>query len=257
MCSRRQFLSRLAAPLLAVAVQRAFGYGQPDRSPARRVLLPLIAATPARGSSAVVASAYLPLVGRAATDMPIVGAPSGSAEKAIAWLTPRASGYTATDVATIVSAYQRIGAAARVDWFLALAQMAHETGHLSSWWSQRPRRNPAGIGVTGSTQAGSADDPPGPGWSWDNWRWREGWSFNSWANHAVPAHLGRLLAYALTDAQADAYQRNLIAFALAYRGLPQSYRGSAPTIIGLNGRWAVPGTTYGQSIIALVRRMRA
>ncbi|MCL2024324.1 MAG: GBS Bsp-like repeat-containing protein [Coriobacteriia bacterium] len=30
-------------------------------------------------------------------------------------------------------------------------------------------------------------------------------------------------------------------------------RGVAPTVIGLNGRWAVPGTTYGQDITAMIQ----
>ena len=32
--------------------------------------------------------------------------------------------------------------------------------------------------------------------------------------------------------------------------------GIAPTIYGLNGRWAVPGSDYGQRIVALAHRMR-
>ena len=32
--------------------------------------------------------------------------------------------------------------------------MAEETSHLTSFWSQRPRRNFAGIGVTGQPGAG-------------------------------------------------------------------------------------------------------
>ena len=65
-----------------------------------------------------------------------------------------------------------------------------------------------------------------------------------------------LLAYALTDEQANQTQRALIAQALAYRPLADGYRGVAPTLSGLNGRWAVPGMFYGQSIAALARRMR-
>src|SRR5262249_47458622 len=130
--------------------------------------------------------------------------------------------------------------------------------NMTSWWSQRPRRNPAGIGVTGRTQTGAPDTPPGPSWTWDDrvMLWREGWSFPTWADHGVPAQLGRLLAYALHDEQADAAQLALIELALGYRPLPADYRGAAPTICGLNGRWAVPGTTYGQSIVGLAQRMR-
>ena len=75
-------------------------------------------------------------------DAPIVGRATGTAEMAIAWLTPRADpGYTPFDIGVIVHAYRSIGDAAGMDWFLALAQMAHETGHLTSFWSLRPQRN--------------------------------------------------------------------------------------------------------------------
>ena len=194
-------------------------------------------------------------------DLPILGSASGTAEQAITWFARYAIGnseYTAADITTIVETYQQLGELAGLDWFLALAQMAHETGNITSWWAQPPRRNPAGIGVTGTTQPGTPDQGPGRGWSWDERTqiWREGWSFPTWDGHAIPAHLGRLLAYALHDELADPTQLALIKYALGYRTLPAAYRGSAPTICGLNGRWAVPGTTYGQSIIALARRMR-
>jgi hypothetical protein len=192
-------------------------------------------------------------------DSPLLGRPWGGPDPAISWLSSRcAAEYTSYDVTAIVDTYRRLGESVGLDWFLAIAQMAHETGHMTSWWSRRPRRNPAGIGVTGETRATSPDVPPGPGWTWDDTSlvWRAGWSFPTWADHAIPAHLGRLLAYALTDAQASAGQRAMIDYALWYRPLPASYRGAAPTILGLNGRWAVPGSTYGQGIIDLAWRMR-
>jgi hypothetical protein len=194
-------------------------------------------------------------------DMPIRGRASGDAERAIAWLARYAIGssdYTLADLTTIVETYRQLGEAGGLDWFLALAQLAHETGHLTSWWAQPPRRNPAGIGVTGATQLGTPDQAPGRAWAWDERAllWREGWSFPTWDGHGIPAHLGRLLAYALRDELADPTQLALIRYALGYRALPADYRGAAPTICGLNGRWAVPGTGYGQSIVALARRMR-
>jgi hypothetical protein len=201
---------------------------------------------------------YLPAVGNKfdASDPPLLGQPSGAAQQAVNWLVARAAGYTPGDITAIVARYAEVGGAAGIDWFLALAQLAHETASLASWWSQRPRRNPAGIGVTGQARAGTADSPPGAGWTWDGAQWREGLSFATWPDDAIPAHLGRLLAYALSDEQANQAQRALIARALAYRPLAGDYRGVAPTLSGLNGRWAVPGTYYGQSIAALARRMR-
>ena len=87
---------------------------------------------------------------------------------------PSVGGYTPDDCAAIVGAYQQQGDAVGMDWFLALAQMSVETGALTSWWSLRPQRNPAGIGVTGQVQAGTPDQPPGPGWTWHNTEWEEG-----------------------------------------------------------------------------------
>ncbi len=194
-------------------------------------------------------------------DMPIIGEPSVSVEQAARWIADRAlrngSTYNELDIRSIVAAYQTVGSYGGVDWGLALAQMCHETGTLSSWWSARPRRNPAGIGVTGRKVAGTPDVPPLEGtWAWDGTQWCEGVSFSQWAYDAVIAHIGRLLAYARRDEEATAPQADLIQQALAFRRLPLSYRGVAPTVVGLNGRWAVPGTTYGQSLIRLVGEMR-
>jgi hypothetical protein len=232
--------------------------------PLIRLDAPLAAPLAARVEPQLEPAIWVPLAraGEQPADAPILGAASGSAEQTLAWLVPRAAGYTLDDVTSIVAAYQRIGDTVGLDWFLALAQLAHETGSLTSWWSQRPRRNPAGIGVTGATRDGLPDGTPGPApgpaWAWDDAlkQWREGVSFATWVDDAIPAHLGRLLAYALRDDQASSAQQELIARALAYRSLPASYRGVAPTITGLNGRWAVPGTDYGQQIMALAQHMR-
>jgi hypothetical protein len=61
---------------------------------------------------------------------------------------------------------------------------------------------------------------------------------------------------ARTDATASAEQRQLIDYALMIRPLPAGYRGVAPMISGLDGRWAVPGVGYGARIVALAGRMR-
>lgn len=193
-------------------------------------------------------------------DMPILGPASGSYEEAHAWLTSHGTPYTAYDVGVIVAAYRSIGEQVGMDWFMALAQMAHETGSLTSFWSQRPQRNPAGIGVDGSAVEGSPDDPPpeATGWAYNTQRnrWEKGLSFPSWANDSVPAHLGRLLAYALRDEWANDAQYQLIQQALSWRGLPADKRGVSQTYVGLNGKWAVPGTSYGQTIIAMAKKMR-
>lgn len=245
MRSRRRFIRLASLALVAPATRPVLPRVEPPASP--RVWLPL-----ARAAAPPALNDGLP------NDLPLLGPPSGAAEQAIRWVSTRcAAEYSDYDVAAIVDAYRRLGEWAGLDWFLAIGQMAHETGSISSWWSGRPRRNPAGIAATGATRPGTPDAPPGPGWTWDGRYaiWREGWSFPTWADHGIPAHLGRLLAYALTDEQANPAQRDLIAYALSYRGMSR-HRGTAPTITGLNGKWAVPGTTYGQRIIELVWAMR-
>ena len=197
---------------------------------------------------------------------PILGRPSGQAIHAMEWLKRRSRIYSPYDIQSIVKDYQEIGHQAGIDWFVAIAQMAHETGSLTSWWCDRPRRNPAGIGVTGHTITSEqyAQNPlryPLDRWAF-NWAFNgqgcyaEGVSFPTWKGHAIPAHLGRLLAYALPEGQGTPEQRQLIDLALGVRGLPAELRGCARGWADLDGRWAVPGTTYGESILALADRMR-
>jgi hypothetical protein len=198
---------------------------------------------------------YVP--GTPLTDAPILGTASGTVAEAVRVLAPRAAanGYAYDDVVSIVKAYEQVGSSVGVDWFLAIAQMAHETGYMTSFWSARPQRNPAGLGVEGRS---STTDPNQPGWVFNSQRnmWEKGLSFASWEEEAIPAHIGRMLAYALRDDQATPAQKAMIDKALAYRALPANLRGVAPTIVGLNGRWAYPGTTYGQRILAVMLRLR-
>ncbi len=178
----------------------------------------------------------------------------GTPEQCSRFILARAHGdYNENDIVNgIVPAYFSVCASVGMDPVMLLAQMIHETGCLTSWWSQRPRRNPAGIGVTG--RSGSAQ-PAAGAWALKEGSWLEGVSFTSWKDDAVPAHAGRLLAYALRDDQANEAQRAMIARAIAYRPLPAKFRGVAPTWRGLNGRWAVPGTTYADKIAEIANAM--
>ncbi len=152
------------------------------------------------------------------TSSRIIASPRVAEGQAVRYLVPKYNGaYTDADVRYIVGRDFDVAVKAGVDPLVVIAQMSHETGHLSSYWSQRPRRNPAGIGVTGA---------PGAGVSFPRWY------------HSVDAHVGRLLAYALPKGAGTAEQKRLIAIALSWRPLPDSYRGSARTIYGLQGRWA-------------------
>ena len=176
--------------------------------------------------------------------------PPGLAARAAQIILARPHGaYTDHDIANvIIPAYIAQCATVGLDATLVLAQLIHETGNLTSWWSQRPRRNPAGIGVTGAVWA----TPPRTGtWVRRGPLWVEGCSFATWEHDAIPAHLGRLLAYALPAGQGTPAQQQLIAHALAIRPLPAAFRGAATRLQGLNGRWAWPGLFYAQKLAAL------
>ncbi len=189
-------------------------------------------------------------------DSPILAAARGAPGQCVRFLLARPHGeYTEQDIAgVIVPAYFAACAAAGVDPVVAIAQLVHETGCLTSWWSQRPRRNPAGIGVTGRS---GPQRPARGAWAERDGVWYEGVSFATWKDDAVPAHIGRLLAYTLRDDQAAPPQRGLIARALGYRPLPASRRAVAATLRGLGGTWAVPGTTYGEALARIANGILA
>jgi hypothetical protein len=143
--------------------------------------------------------------------------------------------YTDDDVRSILKRYVTTCKAAGVDPLLVVSQLVLETSNLDSFWSQRPRRNPAGIGVTGE---------PGVGLSFSSW------------DQSVHAHVGRLLAYTIPKGGGNEVQRELIDEALGFRALPDSRRGSAPTIRGLAGTWAAD-LDYADKIMRLANEIRA
>ncbi|MEI7643817.1 MAG: hypothetical protein WCJ55_06015 [Chloroflexales bacterium] len=263
MPTRRQILA-LGTGVAAMLSLRALARAATDTT----VYLPFVQGpqpTPATPSPEPATPSPAPTAGPQPTSTPadvgwIIAPASGQADQAITWFATRSVGYTPYDVAVIVRAYQSLGDSVGVDWFLALAQCAHETGSLTSWWAQRPRRNPAGLGVNGVMKDGDGTPATQPGidWAWNDslMKWCAGMSFDSWETGSIPGHLGRLLAYALPEGSGTPAQQELITSALSRRQLPVGYRGVAPTIIGFNGTWAYPGTNYGQSILDLARRMR-
>ncbi len=204
------------------------------------------------------------LIGRAVydnqtitADTTLLAAPRASAAQACDYIITRGTIYPPEDVCRIVSYYWTIAPAVGVDPLLAIAQNLHETDNLKSWWAQRPRRNGSGYGVTGETS--SAPPPPAEAhaWAYDEAAqlWRKGLSFATW-EQSVRAQVGRLLAYALPPGQATPAQQLLIDEALALRSLPAGYRGIAPTLRGLNGRWAYPGTTYAERVAEFANAIR-
>jgi hypothetical protein len=150
----------------------------------------------------------------------LMAAPRGTVAQVTAYLLARPHGtYAQADVQAIAAEYFSVAGPLRLDPLLAASQMIEETAHLSSFWSQPPRHNMAGIGVTGE---------PGAGVSFPT------------AAEGVRAHIGRLLAYALKKGTETPGQSSLIAEALAFRPLPDDHRGVATTLAGLAGpgRWA-------------------
>lgn len=148
-------------------------------------------------------------------------------------LTRKHGTYTDDEVRAIVATYYATAKSAGLDPLLVISQMILETGNLTSRWSQPPRRNPAGIGVTGQ---------PGAGVSFPTW------------DEAVRAHVGRLLAYAVPKSAESEAQHRLIEEALAVRALPDSRRGCAPTLDGLTATWAMdPG--YAEKIARIANEI--
>jgi N-acetylmuramoyl-L-alanine amidase len=144
--------------------------------------------------------------------------PRCAADKVTAYLLARPHGaYSAAEVQAIASEYFAVASPLGLDPLIAASQMIEETAHLTSFWSQPPRHNMAGIGVTGQ---------PGAGIQFPT------------ARAGVRAQLGRLLAYALRPGTETPAQRGLIDEALHFRPLPTSLRGAAPVLAGLAGHWA-------------------
>ena len=202
----------------------------------------------------------------ALANSPLLITPLASPAKCSAYILSRPTGeYNEHDVKeVIVPAYFEVCERAGLNPLLAIAQMIHETGNLTSWWAGRPRRNPAGLGVTGETRS----EDPGDSHTWalneEDGEYRAGLSFPTWEDHAIPAHVGRLLAYATpATAQINSEQRQLIGAALSVRPLPESLRGIAPTLEGLVGTWAVPGrqmvggreVTYAELVADIANRI--
>lgn len=198
------------------------------------------------------------------SDPPLLGPPSCAPVQALALLAARPHpGYGSQALNEIVTAYWTACTAVGVDPCLAIAQMGHETNWLNSFWAERPRRNPAGIGVTGDTRPGVPNRKPAGSWAWNGREWEAGISFPSWApqpgmgTSSIAAHVGRLLRYAVQPGGETPAQKDLIGEALAVRPLDRQYWGCAPTLTGLEGTWAVPGDGYADRITQIMQALRA
>ncbi|WP_405196585.1 SPOR domain-containing protein [Virgibacillus necropolis] len=111
---------------------------------------------------------------------------------------------------------------------IAFAQALHETDYFRfTGVVEAGQNNYAGIGATGPDNQGASFATP-----------RDG----------VLAHIQHLFAYASTESLPDKHPLIDPRFDLVQRG-------SAPTWQALNGKWAVPGDNYGQSILRLYERI--
>jgi Mannosyl-glycoprotein endo-beta-N-acetylglucosaminidase. len=128
----------------------------------------------------------------------------------------------------IIPFYQKYGEILGIRWGCAVAQMIKETNYLRFTGDVKPEQNNfAGIGALGGGVVGAAFATPEQG---------------------VIAHLEHLYAYASTSALPVSLPKVDPRFGLVTRGI-------APNWEDLNGRWAVPGNSYGQEIVAVYNQM--
>jgi hypothetical protein len=184
---------------------------------------------------------------------PIMRPWSRNVEEVVAYMSNRPlCRYTNEEIAgIIIPAYFDEGERVGVDPVIAVAQMIHETGFLTSWWCDRPRRNPAGIGVTGQMKpTATAEEKNSNAWAYDPSLkiWKKGLLFANWTEESIPAHIARLLGYAVKKENMTGEQLAYYEEHTARRPLPARVQGCAPTLAGLEGTWAVPGKGYADRL---------
>lgn len=124
--------------------------------------------------------------------------------------------------------YIELGEAYNIRGDVAFAQAIHETNYFRFTGIVKPgQNNYAGIGATGGEVRGATFATPEEG---------------------VLAHIQHLYAYANREPLPSTYPKVDPRFDLVTRGI-------APGWIDLNGRWAVPGTQYGQLILKIYEKM--
>lgn len=197
---------------------------------------------------------------------PTLGATGITFDQAFRFLDGHPHGeYRKGALVEILTAYQRISEQVGADFGVCVAQLIHETDNLASFWASRPYRNPAGIGVTGDYALNTPDNLDGWVFNTQRNRWERGLSFPTWANHAVPAHIARLLAYALAPEARTPTQQAFIETNTKARPLPAACHGTAPTLKQLGHAhnpcsacgWAWEGTDYGARLANQIRLLQA
>lgn len=185
-------------------------------------------------------------------DLSILGPSIASADQLRAWIaaeTPRIKNKMEQQlkrqfisIPDLAELYIRIGAAYGVRGDLAFAQAAKETHYWQFTGDVQPwQNNYCGLWATGTPCTGQESlngaDPA-------QVRFEPGVHGAIFATPeaGVEAHIQHLYAYATTNPLPPGKVLVDPRFTLVKRGI-------APTWQKLNARWAVPGTTYGQSII--------
>lgn len=128
----------------------------------------------------------------------------------------------------VANYYLKYGEVYGIRGDVAFAQAILETDYFRFTGTVRKEQNNfAGIGTTSRTTRGNHFSTPEEG---------------------VHAQIQHLFAYASTEKIPDGFPLIDPRFHLVERG-------SARAWVDLNGKWAVPGTSYGQTILSIYRRM--
>jgi hypothetical protein len=164
--------------------------------------------------------------------------------------------YQVSEIHNILFLYDAYCNRVNINPWIAVGQMSHETGFLSSWWSDSPRHNLVGYGVTGRISAEKPIESITSRWTFDNdtKSWKEGFSFNT-LDLAIRTHLGHLLAYMYIDDQLNDIQRGFVELS-PRRILLGNNRGSVKILSDLKGKWAFPGLTYDQSVAKTATKLK-
>ena len=137
-------------------------------------------------------------------------------------------------VRDIVRFYYEEAGAEGIRADIALCQALKETGFFAYGGDVLPEQNNyCGLGATGNKVRGASFATPRLG---------------------VRAHIQHLLAYTTTERPKEALVDPRYELVRQYR---TDVYGKVKTWTGLNGVWAVPGTSYGQDILLLWREAKA
>ncbi|NMC28023.1 MAG: copper amine oxidase [Syntrophomonadaceae bacterium] len=187
----------------------------------------------------------------ATSDLTIMGRSYLTAAQLKEWIrneTPRiksnmeAQGRRFQPIPDLADLYIKIGAEYGVRGDIAFCQSAKETGYWQFMGQVQPwQNNYCGLSATGTPMDGTEDLRGADPGKVSFWAGFHGAVFTTPAA-GVEAHIQHLYAYASKNPLPSGKTLLDPRFVLVNRGC-------APTWVELNSRWAVPGRSYGQSII--------